>query len=326
MSSVKLWSVRKECLRHKWLFLTNCAIAVAIAWILTDLSHHSYDVQRKISIDASEDKVFKRTDAFSSITQKLGMKEGNLTTDPWLYRNILESSTFRMELGNIIVSKKDGTSPKTFAQYLLQDYQQPWWTRFTGKEELPELIDENVKCEVNMHNGVITIQTSAQDPHIAFTLLDSVCTRLQTYLTDYSRRKAEIDLGNRSRELSQSKAKYEKAMKAYSRFVDSHTDIFEPSVQLEESLLQQKVDNALAEYNNSIQQYKLAEMHVQRTIPYFITLVNETYPQQPSHPKRLVNIAVWLFYTFFITLWIVLIRHKIKLRKKGETDELRQQI
>ena len=93
MNSIKLWSVKEECLKHKWIFLINCAIAILIAWLFSYAIPTSYDVQRKISIDASEDKLLKNADLFSKITTKLGMKEESLVTDPWLYRNILESSS-----------------------------------------------------------------------------------------------------------------------------------------------------------------------------------------------------------------------------------------
>ena len=324
MNSIKLWSVKEECLKHKWIFLINCAIAILIAWLFSYAIPTSYDVQRKISIDASEDKLLKNADLFSKITTKLGMKEESLVTDPWLYRNILESPGFQQQLGNIIVTKEAGKPPKTFAEYLQQDYKQPWWTRWVGEEYLSELIDDNIRTSVDMHNGIITIQTSAQDPNIAFSMLDSVCHRLQAYLTDYSRKKAEIELENTRKRLARSKEKYKKAMKEYAEFVDCHTDISEPSVQVEANSLQQKVDKALAAYNKGILQHKMAEMRLSRIKPYFITLVNEMKPLQPSHPKLFINIFVWVFYTFWTTFWFILIRHKIQLKKKGQTDEIRR--
>ena len=324
MNSIKLWSVKEECLKHKWIFLINCAIAILIAWLFSYAIPTSYDVQCKISIDASEDKLLKNADLFSKITTKLGVKEESLVTDPWLYRNILESPNFQQQLGTIIVTTETGKQPKTFAEYLQQDYKQPWWTRWVGKEDLSELIDDNIRTSVDMHNGIITIQTSAQDPNIAFSMLDSVCHRLQAYLTDYSRKKAEIELENTRKRLARSKEKYKKAMKEYAEFVDCHTDISEPSAQVEANSLQQKFDKALAAYNKGILQHNMAEMRLSRIKPYFFTLVNEMKPLQPSHPKLFVNIFIWVFYTFWTTFWFILIRHKIQLKKKGQTDEIRR--
>ena len=324
MSSIKLWSVKEECLKQKWIFLFNSAIAVLIACLLSYAIPPSFDVQRKISIDASEDKLLKSADLLSNITTKLGVKEESLVTDPWLYRNILESPDFQQQLGTIIVTTETGKQPKTFAEYLQHDYKQPWWTQWIGKEDLSELINDNIRASVDMHNGIITIQTSAQDPNIAFTMLDSVCHRLQAYLTDYSRKKAEIDLGNTKQRLSRSKEQYKKAMKEYALFIDSHTYISEPSTQVEANSLQQKVDKALAAYNKEILQHNMAEMRLRRIKPYFITLVNEMKPLQPSHPKLLVNIFIWVFYIFWTTFWFILIRHKIQLKKKGQTDEIRR--
>ena len=324
MNSIKLWSVKEECLKHKWIFLINCAIAILIAWLFSYAIPPSYDVQRKISIDASEDKLLKNADLFSKITTKLGMKEESLVTDPWLYRNILESPGFQQQLGNIIVTKEAGKPPKTFAEYLQHDYKQPWWMQWIAQKDLSELINDNIRTSVDMHNGIITIQTSAQDPNIAFSMLDSVCHRLQAYLTDYSRKKAEIELENTRERLDRSNEKYKKAMKEYAEFVDCHTDISEPSAQIEANSLQQKVDKALAAYNKGILQHNMAEMRLSRIKPYFITLVNEMKPLQPSHPKLFINIFVWVFYTFWTTFWFILIRHKILLKKKGQTDEIRR--
>ena len=63
--------------------------------------------------------------------------------------------------------------------------------KYTGKKNIKELLRENVKCEVNLHNGIITLQTSAQEPFIAYQLLDSVEQRLQQHLTKYSFDKAK---------------------------------------------------------------------------------------------------------------------------------------
>lgn len=324
MSSIKLWSVKEECLKHKWIFLFNSAIAVLIACLLSYAIPPSFDVQRKISIDASEDKLLKSADLLSKITTKLGVKEESLVTDPWLYRNILESPDFQQQLGTIIVTTETGRQPKTFAEYLQHDYKQPWWMQWIGKEDLSELINDNIRTSVDMHNGIITIQTSAQDPHIAFTILDSVCTRLQTYLTEYSRKKAEIELKNTRQRLAHFKEQYKKAMKEYAQFIDSHTDISEPSTQIDANSFQQKVDKALAAYNKEILQHNMAEMRLRRIKPYFITLVNEMKPLQPSQPKLFINIFVCVFYTFWSTFWFILIRHKIQLKKKGQTDEIRR--
>lgn len=324
MSSIKLWSVKEECLKHKWIFLFNSAIAVLIACLLSYAIPPSFDVQRKISIDASEDKLLKSADLLSKITTKLGVKEESLVTDPWLYRNILESPDFQQQLGTIIVTTETGRQPKTFAEYLQHDYKQPWWMQWIGKEDLSELINDNIRTSVDMHNGIITIQTSAQDPHIAFTMLDSVCTRLQTYLTEYSRKKAEIELKNTRQRLAHFKEQYKKAMKEYAQFVDSHTDISEPSTQIDANSFQQKVDKALAAYNKEILQHNMAEMRLRRIKPYFITLVNEMKPLQPSQPKLFINNFVCVFYTFWSTFWFILIRHKIQLKKKGQTDEIRR--
>ena len=324
MSSIKLWSVKEECLKYKWIFLINSAIAVLIACLLSCAIPPSFDVQRKISIDASEDKLFKNIDLLYKITTKLGVKEESLVTDPWLYRNILESPDFQQQLGTIIVTTETEKEPKTLAEYLQHDYKQPWWIQWIGKKDLSELINDNIRTSVDMHNGIITIQTSAQDPNIAFLMLDSVCSRLQSYLTDYSRKKAEIDLENTKQRLTRSKEQYRKAMKEYAQFVDSRTDISEPSTQVEVNSLQQKVDKTLTAYNKGILQHNMAEMRVRRIKPYFITLVNEMKPLQSSHPKLFVNIFICVFYTFWTTFWFILIRHKILLKKKGQTDEIRR--
>ena len=41
------------------------------------------------------------------VTQKLGLKEGNVTTEPIIYRKILESPSFLNSLADITILKKE---------------------------------------------------------------------------------------------------------------------------------------------------------------------------------------------------------------------------
>ena len=84
-----------------------------------------------------------------------------------------------------------------------------------------------------MHNGIITLQTSAQEPFIAYQLLDSVEQRLQQHLTKYSFDKAKIDVDNRKQELNNSKELYEKAMSKLNKFLDANKDVVLGSFKIE---------------------------------------------------------------------------------------------
>lgn len=309
-------TVKEICAKNKYKFLVSIFIAVIGAFLFTNSIPTLYDAQKKISIDASEDKVFKRVDALSMVTQKLGLKEGNVTTEPIIYRKILESPSFLNSLADITIFKKGETYSTPWSEYLQKDFVQPWWRKYTGKKNIKELLRENVKCEVNLHNGIITLQTSAQEPFIAYQLLDSVEQRLQQHLTKYSFDKAKIDVDNRKQELNNSKEIYEKAMSKLNKFLDANKDVVLGSFKIEGSALQKEADKALAKYNQAIQQYQMAKMRLQRTKPYFITLVSSEIPKTPSHPKLLINILIWVFYAVLGTFWWVMIGYKMKIRKE----------
>ena len=262
---------------------------------------------------------------------------------PTLYPDLMNSVDFKTSLFPVPVTiegDKDEDEPDrtmSYYDYIENEQRLPWWSYIikgigesikwvknfiTGEEEeeatgvnpfrlseeqteIVKIIDENIVCDVDKKTMVITINVKDQDPVICATMADTVKTRLQNFITDYRTRKARVDLDYNKKLYAETKARYDKARRLYSEFVDANNDIILQTVRQRQVELENEMQIQYNAFTQVAAQLLAAEAKVQEDTPAFTTLQSATVPVKKAGPGRAKWCLVFLFLAFCATTaWI----------------------
>lgn len=290
--------------------------------------------------------------SFGSLASSLGINLGSgMNSDaisPSLYPDVFASKEFQAELFDIKVTTNDGALTTDLYTYMAKHQSAPWWTvafnatkrfvknlfssesddkgsqngvnpfRMTEKQyQVAEAIGNKISCNVSQTDGIITISVTDQDPLVCATLADSVKVRLQNYITRYRTSKARNDMDYYAKLLEQSKKDYDKAVKAYTIYADTHRDVIMQSYISERDKLENEMQAKFSIYTALMQQYEQAKAKLQETTPAFTTLQCASVPVKPAGPKRVMLTLVVVLLTILATGYYILSGKELlgKIRK-----------
>ena len=171
---------------------------------------------------------------------------------------------------------------------------------------LVKTVKENISCQIDKKNNVLSIRVTDQDPLIAASMADSVRVRLQEYITAYRTSKARVDVAYYEQLVKQSLDAYVKSQREYATYADSHKESVLAMVSTEETKLENEMEGCYATYNALRTQLQSAQAKVQERTPAFTVLEIATVPVKPAGPKRMIFVGgmcmltllgsvVWLF-------------------------------
>lgn len=252
---------------------------------------------------------------------------------PTLYPDLMKSTDFKTSLFPVKVKRKKDKTAMTYYDYLKNEWKEPWWVDWFGlqaprKEKdtlvnnfeltgeqarIAGMINQNVVCSIDKKTNLISISVTAQDPHVAAQLADSVKTRLQDFLTEYRTQKARHDL--EYAEMLQRKAKkdYEHARRLYVEFMDANQDIVRLTAMQKQNDLENEMQLQFNNYNALNAQVISAKAKVQEVTPAFTPLQSATVPLGPSGPNTKQIILIWLFLAaLIITIYALVKEHQLK--------------
>ena len=235
-----------------------------------------------------------------------GGNNGGDAIKPTLYPDLMKSVDFKTSLFPVKVKRKHDKQFMTYYDYLKNEWKYAWWEHFFGlmaphKEKdtlvntfeltgeqamIAGLINENVVCSIDKKTSLITINVTAQDPHIAAQLADSVKTRLQDFLTDYKTSKARHDLEYVEKLQRQAKKDYEHIRRLYVDYMDANNDVMLMSARQKQMDLENEMQLQYNNYTAVSAQVIAAKAKVQEVTPAFTTLQSATVPLGPIGPKN----------------------------------------
>lgn len=152
-------------------------------------------------------------------------------------------------------------------------------------------LQKAVSADVDKKSGIVTIGVTMDDPWIATTLADTVCTRLQNYVIAYRTKKTQEDLTYYETLAEEAKDKMVKAQAAYARSVDYDRSVILQSVSSAKERLQQEAQLASEIYSQMAQQVEMAKAKLQEEKPVFAVVEAATMPQYPNNSRKKVVLA-----------------------------------
>lgn len=283
----------------------------------------------------------------SSLASSFGFNmSGKETADaiyPMLYPELFESPEFTVGLLDINVKTLDGEVNTDYYTYLKNHQQKNWltkpfvdarkWVEKLFEESDPGVvggtvqgisafrmskrdyaiittIQDNITCSVDKKTDVTTITVRDQDALVCATLADSVKQRLQDFIIKYRTSKARLDVEYYQHLTDSARSEYERAVKEYSTFCDTHKDVIFQSYLSKRDELEEGMQMRLATYRAMNTQLEAMQAKVQECTPAFTTLKSAIVPLKPAGPKRMLFIVGMLILVSFGTA-IYLVRKEL---------------
>ena len=308
----KLWA-------KKFLFLKVWVITfiLSVAYIVPQPRTYSASVLLAPEM-ASGDEMGGLSAIASSFGFNLGGGSSVDAIYPTLYPDLLSSNDFIVSLFDVQIKTIDGEIQTDLYTYMLKHQKRTFYKKpfYWAKRQIRNLIDKkrtggggeggkvnasflteqqfnivellksDIICNVDQLTSVISIKVNAQDPLVAANLADSLCARLQKFITGYRTSKARVDVEHYEALVKDAQESYEKAQKEFSDFCDSHKNMTSQAVLSKRDKLEIESSMALSKYQAMSAQAENAKHKLQEKTPAFTTLQNASVPLRPSAPKR----------------------------------------
>lgn len=349
-SGIDLDAAVKKLLTRKKLITRNLILAAIIssAIIVCVPRYYTCEVMLAPEFDASA-----TGGTLGSLAATFGVNIGSGSNSdaisPSLYPDLMESKEFLVTLFPIKVKTADGTLETDYYTYLTKHQKHPWWNsalRWITRSiknlfgankpqqasnlkdidpfKLSELeyktaegISSRILCSIDRKSYVITIRVSDQDPLICASMADSVRMHLQQFITNYRTSKARVDVEFYTTLVQKSKEDYDKALKIYSQYADSHRDMILQTYISERDKLENDLQMKFGVYSAARQQLEGAKAKVQERTPAFTLLKNASVPIKPAGPKRVFFVLGMMFLVFLATALYITNKDKIRRLLKG---------
>ena len=292
-----------------------------------------------VSMTLAPELVNRSNNNLSSITSMLGLSNATLSpsTDAMnitLFPEICSSTPFLAALLDVpltsYVSEKQqeaGVQPMHTTVYkhftgedkekkglakwldsLKKDKEEKPYTGVVDPTELPrkqanvvKALGKCISADVDKKTGVTTVSVTMDDRMMAKQLADTVCTRLQVYVSEYRTKKAQADyeyyvmLAKEAREIQI------KAQDAYARSVDYDRSVILQSAQSVKERLRADANLASDIYSQMAQQRELARAKIQEEKPVYAVVQPATLPQRAMN-SRAKRVLIWGFVGLFLSL------------------------
>lgn len=230
------------------------------------------------------------------------------------YPNIVSSTPFLTQLMNIHVADPKEEIDTTLVGYingkpgfsimkflgLAKDSINPHENtidifHLTQKQNgIVQYLSKAITAEVDKKTGEITVSVTMGNPVVAATVADSVCSRLQAFITDYRTKKAREDLAYYQKLADEAYAKYKQTTNAYAYYQDHNHGLILNSVISEGNRLQNEASIATQVYTQMKQQAELARGKVQEDKPIFAVIQPASVPLKAENSRA----KVLMMFTF----------------------------
>lgn len=305
----KVWKGRKLII-----LVTVIFMAVGLAYALTMKRTYNCTVTLAPELGGS-----KGAGGLGGLASMLGMGGmatggGNDALGVSYYPNIVSSTPFLTQLMNIHVADPEEEIDTTLVGYitgkpgfsimkfigLAKDSIDPRENtidifHLTRKQDgIVQYLSKAVTADVDKKTGEITISVTMGNPVIAATVADSVCSRLQAFITDYRTKKAREDLAYYQKLADEAYAKYKQTTNAYAYYQDHNHGLILNAVISEGSRLQNEASIATQVYTQMKQQAEMARAKVQEEKPIFATIQPATVPLKATNSRA----KVLMMFTF----------------------------
>ena len=155
-------------------------------------------------------------------------------------------------------------------------------------------LSQSILADVDKKTGVTTVSVTMDDRMMAKQLADTVCTRLQAYVSEYRTKKATADYDYYSQLAEEARQNLVKAQAAYAASVDYDRSVILQSATAVKERLRNEASLANELYSQMVQQRELARARIQEDRPVYAVVQPAVLPQNPMN-SRVKRVLIWGF-------------------------------
>lgn len=343
----KLWNVRK-------LLLKVIGIAAIVGFIIILSIPKTYTAEVILSPESR-----KGGGNLSGMASMLGMGNVNAGGDAnalnfSMTSDIIASTPFILELFDTQVQTLDGELDTTLVAYLATQ-KRPWWQYimalpnqtihgitklFSSDSSTPaeektinlfqltpkqrgqaNAIKSIIMAETDKKSGMTKISVTLQDPLVAATLVDTVLTQLQKYITNYKTSKAQEDCKYWEQLYKERQKEYYLAQETYATYADANQGVILQSVRIEQERLQNEVNLAYQVFSQVATQLQMSRAKLQEEKPAFAILEPASVPLYPTGTNSKILVLGIIFLAIAgTTAWVLFGKDLWLNLKKGLTE------
>lgn len=264
----------------------------------------------------------------------LGNMGGEDAIVPSLYPDLISSTDFLVSLFEVHIVTQDTSYAGPLREYMETCQKEPWWTEglqavkniFTQKRPvdqsrtpdpfqltksetmLAQNIGKKLNCLVDKKTNVITLTVTDQDPLVSALLVDTLRTRLQTFITNYRTQKARNDLQYLLQLRDEAAVQYKAKQAAYAAYADANMELFLEANKSRLAKLKSEAQTAYEIYNQLLQRVEIARAKVLERTPAFTVVQNATVPLKPAGPRRSLIVLAFCMLAFMGTTGYIIVK------------------
>ena len=227
---------------------------------------------------------------------------------------------------------KEDKEKSAFAKWLEQWHpEKPYTgvedpTELTRKQaEVVKQLGENISAVVDNKTGVTTISVTMDDRLMAKQLGDTVCTRLQDFVSAYRTKKATADYEYYVMLAEEARQELVRAQAAYAASVDYDRSVILQSANSERDRLRGEVSLANQIYSQMAQQRELARAKIQEERPVYAVVQPAVLPQKPVN-SRVMRVLLFGFLGGFLAVaWYGFGQDFLRQMRKDVEEKLEEE-
>lgn len=337
--TVNLQVLLRPLWQHRKVFYWVLPITLVVSYLLILCVPQYYTCSVKL---APETQHAGSSGTLQALASSFGFDMQNMTNEdalrPQIYPDIISSPNFLITLFDTHVSTADGTFDGTYYTYLSKRNRGPFWDRWkivirswlapASKEvvlpanrktdngvdvfclnkqqtSVVQSMQSNIQCTIDKKTDIITFTIKAQDPLVSAIMADSVCTALQTFVTDYRTKKNRTDLHYYEGVLREAYQEYHNASQLYVSYIDSHSNIKLERYRIEAQNLETEMQLKHSAYTSFQKQYLATQARLQENTPVYTVLQSASIPQKPAGPRRMLFVLAMLVLAMAVTSCVV---------------------
>lgn len=321
---------------NRWLVIKITGVMMLLGLMVALFSKKEYTASCDIVLQSSSGST---SSSMSSLAALAGINIGQMQNNvralsPYVYENILNSTSYRKELMYTVMDFEKADHPVSFYEYFTsEEFNKPGVMDYVKKYTIglpgviigairgpqPEseasaveegsaietLTSEEASCvgllsqmltiTLDDKRGYITLTANMPEPVAAAQLAQAAFDILQKYITKFKIEKVQSDLDFVQERYDEAKRNFEEVQARRAKLRDANMNTTRYSALAELEKLDAEYALRQGVYNSLAQRVEQAKINVKETTPVLTVINPVTVPRQKSKPRRAMILFAFTF-------------------------------
>ena len=265
----------------------------------------------------------------------IGQEQDVKALSPYVYENIMKSTTFQKELMQTKIKFEEVAEPVSFYDYYTsEEYNKPnvfdYILKYTvglpgvilgairGEQPEPDysvlggdgpkietiskedyhamkILNQSVSITLDDKNGYVTVTANMPEALAAAQLAQATVTLLQEYITKFKIEKVQSNLDFVQGRYDEAKSNFEDVQSRRAKFRDANHNSVKYSARIEQEKLDAEYSLAMNLYSELATQLEQAKISVKETTPILTVIRPVTVPYKKTKPQRAQILLIFTF-------------------------------